>query len=624
MCGIVGQSFQEGRCNPEVLRAMRDSMAHRGPDDAGEWYSPDFRVGVAHRRLAIIDLSVRGRQPMCDESGKVVIVFNGEIYNFLDLRRRLEKMGHLFRSMSDTEVILEAYREWGTDCLRKLNGMFAFCIYDDCKRIFFLARDRAGEKPLYYRVSDQQFSFASELKALMADPGTQRKLNLEAVNYYLAYGYVPCPMSILQGVEKLPQAHAMVYDIDKGSPRRWKYWDLPESVVNNNASIENLCDEFESLLRDSIRRQMVSDVPLGVLLSGGCDSSLVTALASEVSLKPLRTFTVSFPGHTKYDEAPFARIVADHFGTEHTEIVANETSADVMEELAAQFDEPLADHAMIPTYLISKAIRQHATVALSGDGGDELFGGYPHYASLLRLERFRRFVPSPIRSLVGKCAPRLMPVGTRYRNHAIGFRKGFRESVAHINLYFSEHDRQQLLNQEIVNAMDIGLPERERVRHCLDRHSPLRQAMQADFMTTLGDGYLVKVDRASMLASLEVRAPFLDYRIIEFAFARLPDQFKVSTHRRKIILQRLAKGLLPAAYDVTRKQGFTMPLRHWFKGDWGKYMEDVLIHADGEILDKKYINCLLSTQKRGFSNANRIFALTMFELWCREYQIGIN
>jgi len=387
MCGIVGQAFHEAQCNPEVLRVMRDSMAHRGPDHAGEWYSPDFRIGLAHRRLAIIDLSPRGQQPMHDGSGKLVIVFNGEIYNFLDLRKRLEKMGHSFRSNSDTEVILEAYREWGTDCLREINGMFAFCIYDDHKGIFFLARDRAGEKPLYYRYSDKQFSFASELKAIMADPGTPRKLNLEALNFYLAYGYVPCPMSILHGVEKLPQAHAMIYDIPKGTLRRWKYWDLPETVVNNNVSIEDLCSEFKSLLQDSIRRQMVSDVPLGVLLSGGCDSSLVTALASEVSRKPLRTFTVTFPGHKEYDEASFARIVADHFGTEHVEIVVDETSVGQVEELATQFDEPLADHAIIPTYLISRAIRQHATVALSGDGGDELFGGYPHYASVLRLER---------------------------------------------------------------------------------------------------------------------------------------------------------------------------------------------------------------------------------------------
>lgn len=622
MCGIVGQAFLEGRCTPEILRAMRERLTHRGPDDAGEWYSPDFRVGLAHRRLAIIDLSPRGRQPMCDGPGKLVIVFNGEIYNFLDLRERLEKMGHSFRSMSDTEVILEAYRAWGTDCLKELNGMFAFCLYDDERRIFFLARDRAGEKPLYYRYSQGQFAFASELKALMADPGTQRNLNLEAVNYFLAYGYVPAPMSILHGVEKLPQAHAMVYDIDQDSLRSWKYWDLPETVSHDHASLEELGSEFESLLRDAVRRQMVSDVPLGILLSGGCDSSLVTALASEIAPKPLRTFTVSFPGHPKYDEAPFARIVADHFGTEHNEIIADETSVGVIEELAAQFDEPFADHAMIPTYLVSRAIRRYVTVALSGDGGDELFGGYPHYVSLLKLARLRRLIPPPLRSLAAGCASRFLPVGTRYRNHVIGFRNQFDESVAHINLYFDKHARQQLLNREIIGAIDLGLPERQRMAHCLAPHSPLRQAMQTDFMTTLADGYLVKVDRASMLASLEVRAPFLDYRMIEFAFRSIPDRYKVDG-RLKILPRYAAKRLLPAGLDLDRKQGFTMPISVWSKGNWGQFIQSVLSDPWPSLYNKKFISKLLGSQEGVRSNANRLFILTIFEIWRRIYGIKI-
>ena len=623
MCGIVGQAYQNNRCKPETLRAMRDTMIHRGPDDDGEWYSQDFRVGLAHRRLAIIDLSPRAHQPMRDEPEKLVIIFNGEIYNSLDLRHELEKNGHTFISKSDTEVILAAYQEWGIDCISRLNGMFAFCIYDDREKLLFLARDRAGEKPLYYRYSNGQFSFASELKAIMADLGTPRKLNLDAVNYYLAYGYVPCPMSILKGIQKLPPAHAMLYDIDQDSIKIWKYWDLPEPNPNNNASIQDLSDEFELLLRDSVRRQMISDVPIGVLLSGGCDSSLVTALASRLSEQPLRTFTVSFPGHSQHDEAPFARIVAEHFGTEHTEIVTDETSVDIMTNLAAQFDEPFADHAMIPTYLVAKAIKPHATVALSGDGGDELFGGYPQYAALLKLACLKRSIPLFLRSIIAHCAFRVMPVGMRFRNHVTGVGDGFETSVAHVNLYFDAYTRSRLLNSEIVEQIDINQPEKLRASHCSSQHSLLRQAMQSDFMTTLSDGYLVKVDRASMKASLEVRAPFLDYRIIEFAYRSVSDRFKVSGNQLKILPRYAAKRLLPASLDLNRKQGFTMPISNWIKGSSGQFFKSVLHEAAPDLLNKGFVDKLFQTAARMKRNTSRLFNLTMFELWRRQSHIEL-
>lgn len=621
MCGIVGQAYQGGRCNPEVLRAMRDTMIHRGPNDGGEWYSQDFRVGLAHRRLAIIDLSLRGRQPMCDESGKLVIVFNGEIYNFLDLRHDLEKKGHAFKSKSDTEVILLAYQEWGIDCISHFNGMFAFCIYDDREKLLFLARDRAGEKPLYYRYANGQFSFASELKAIMADPGTPRKLNLDAVNYYLAYGYVPCPMSILQGIQKLPPAHAMRYDVDKGSMKIWKYWDLPEPNVNNNASIQDLSDEFESLLRDSVRRQMVSDVPIGVLLSGGCDSSLVTALASGLSERPLRTFTVAFPGYVNHDEGPFAKIIAEYFGTQHTEIVVDEASVNIITELAEHFDEPLADHAIVPTYLVSKAIKQQVTVALSGDGGDELFGGYPHYSTLLKLEFLKRVTPQFIRSLISDTSTRLMSVGMRFRSHLIGFRGSFGASVAHVNLYFDEYARRRLLNPAIIDMIDLNRPEREKDQSCLSQYSPLRQAMQSGFLTTLQEGYLVKVDRSSMMASLEVRAPFLDYRMIEFAYRSVPDKYKVSGNQLKILPRYSAKRLLPASLNLNLKKGFTMPMANWFKSQWGQLIRSVISDASPSIFDKTFATKLLIRDRALTLNSNRLFALVSFELWRRQHRV---
>ena len=331
MCGIVGCT----ETLAELTRA-RDSMSHRGPDDAGlTWTSSgEHDVGLAQRRLAIIDCSPAGHQPMADSQQEMTIVFNGEIYNFLELRRELESLGHRFRSRSDTEVLLAAYRQWGEECPKRLNGMFAFCIYDTPRQKLFLARDRAGEKPLFYRHADGRLIFASEVKALLQLPGVSRRLNYEALEFYLAYGYVPGDMCMLQEIKKLPQGHAMLYDLAKDDLRIWRYWQLPEHQTDPNVSDDELVDEFESLLEDSVRRQLVADVPVGVLLSGGLDSSLVTAMVARASSKPVKTFTVTFPGHGSFDESPFARQVANHFGTEHIELVGESASVDLLPMLA--------------------------------------------------------------------------------------------------------------------------------------------------------------------------------------------------------------------------------------------------------------------------------------------------
>ncbi|MEW6136842.1 MAG: asparagine synthase (glutamine-hydrolyzing) [Thermodesulfobacteriota bacterium] len=623
MCGIVGMASLRAPIDPGILAVMRDTMHHRGPDDAGEWYSSDRRLGLAHRRLAIIDLSRRAGQPMQDCTGNLTIVFNGEIYNFMELKKDLQGKGHVFRTNGDTEVILASYREWGTDCLRVLNGMFAFCIYDHGARVLFLARDRAGEKPLYFRHSEDQLLFASELRALMAHPTAPKRPNLDAINYYLAYGHVPCPMSIIEGVAKLPQAHAMTYNTETGSLRMWQYWELPEPAGSETISIGDLCDQLKGLLRDSIRRQLISDVPIAVLLSGGCDSSVITALAREASPGRLKTFTVSFPGRNRYDEGQYAKIVSDHLNTEHTEIRADEPSPGLMLELAPKFDEPCADHAMIPTYLVSRAIRDHAKVALTGDGGDELFGGYIHYSSILKLERARRAVPPAVRSLFSDRVFPGMPVGLRFRNHMIGFGKDFPRSVAHINLFFDKHSRTRLLNHEIVTKIEVGAPERRKAGHCIAQHSLLRQAMQSDFMTTLPDSYLLKVDRASMLASIESRAPLLDYRIVEFAYRSVPDKYKVADGQRKVLLRALARGLLPSTLNLNRKQGFVMPISQWFMGRWGKHIQEVLGESSSGLLDSRYVTRLFRCEGTLRSNWNRLYALTILELWCRAHALKL-
>jgi asparagine synthase (glutamine-hydrolysing) len=625
MCGIGG--LVNARSDRPVDRArlerMNDALRHRGPDDAGIWVSTDGRVGLAHRRLSIIDLSERGRQPMTDSGGRLWITLNGEIYNYRDLRKELETLGHPFRSESDTEVVLEAYRAWGTQCLARLNGMFAFALYDGDMRRLFIARDRAGEKPFFYRLHDGSFAFASELKALMVDPSFPRILNIEGLEHYLAYGYVPGEMCILDGVRKLPQGHAALYNVETGNLRIWRYWQLPEQPPNGLASDEELTDELDRLLESAVRRQLEADVPVGILLSGGMDSSLVTAIASRVSPDPVKTFTIIFPGHRKFDEGPHARMVAAHFGTRHTELAADPSDVDLLPELARQFDEPIADSAIVPTYLVSKMIRRHATVALSGDGGDELFAGYPHYSWIQREERIRRFVPGLISNGIGMLGCRL-PIGFRGRNHAIGFAGDLPWSIAHINMYFDRAQRHRLLLPAFRNRPNFGgSPEGYRSGLCGASHTPLRQATEADFRSTLVDAYLVKVDRASMLTSLEVRAPFLDREVIEFAFGHVTDALRANATERKILLRRLARRLLPPGFDFNRKQGFTMPLAAWFRGEWGEYAESVLHDADPRLFDRRALGELIALQKKGYANTQRLFALTMFELWRREYRVDI-
>jgi asparagine synthase (glutamine-hydrolysing) len=620
VCGIVGVATRSPMSDAAPpLAAMRDTLCHRGPDDAGIWWAADRRVGLAHRRLAIIDLSPGGHQPMADVTGRLWITQNGEIYNYRELRRELEGRGHQFRTASDTEVILESYRAWGPECLVRLDGMFAFALYDSAIGRLLLARDRAGEKPLFYRHEPGRLVFASELKALMADPRFPRDLDLHALDHYLAYGYVPGTMCILRGVRKLAQGQAVTYELETDVCRSWRYWDLPEPPRTIRESRDELVRDLERLLEDAVRRQLVADVPVGVLLSGGIDSSLVTAMAARVVSTPVRTFTVSFPGHKTHDEAPHARLVAEHFGTRHTELAAEPASVDLLPVLARQYDEPMADSSMVPTYLVSRLVREHAKVALSGDGGDELFGGYHHYRWIQRGAQLRRIVPGPLRHLVGMTS-RLLPVGVPGRNHLTAIAGDERANIAHVNLYFDRWTRRRLLVPTVQHGAQ-GTPEDHRSALCRPAHGSLRQATEADFRTTLVDAYLVKVDRASMLASLEVRVPWLDHRIIEFAFGRLSDELRATTGELKILPRRLARRLLPPALDLGRKWGLSLPLASWFKGEWGAFVESVLREADPGVLNLRVIEGLIAGQRRGLANTARLFALTMFELWRREYRV---
>jgi asparagine synthase (glutamine-hydrolysing) len=621
MCGIVGKASIDEPVSAEMIIRMRETLRHRGPDDAGAWSSPDGRVALGHRRLSIIDLSSAGRQPMTDAAGELQIVFNGEIYNYQDLRRELEQRGHRFRTATDTEVILEAYREWDVNCLARLNGMFSIGLFDARAGRLLLARDRAGEKPLFYRADGGSLTFASELKALFADPSCPRILDVDALDYYLAFGYVPGERCLVRGIEKLPQAHALTFDLQSGALKTFAYWSLPADLsLDVSASDDDLIEELHQLLADSVRLRMIADVPVGILLSGGVDSSLVTAMAAQGSSRRVKTFTVTFPGHGVFDEAPYARAVAQHFGTEHTELVAESATVELLPELARQYDEPIADSSMIPTYLVSRLIRREATVALGGDGGDELFGGYPHHSWVQQQLRMGRWLPGPARRMARAAATRVMPIGMKGRNYVLGLTAEPPENLVQFNILFDADARRRLLAPLADHPRVQGAPEVYKTRLCRTGESPLRQITALDFRTYLVDDILVKVDRASMLCSLEVRAPFLDPRLIEFAYGRLPDRLRATARDRKILLRRLAQRLLPTSLDLTRKQGFSLPLAQWFKGDWGRYIEGVLTWEDA-LFDQRSVRQLLLGQRGGLSNTHRLYALAMVELWRREYGI---
>jgi asparagine synthase (glutamine-hydrolysing) len=584
------------------------------------WWSDCGRVGLAHRRLTILDLSPLGHQPMHLAEAGLSIVFNGEIYNFADLRSELERLGHSFRSHSDTEVLLAAYHQWGTECLSRLNGMFAFALFDASRQRLFLARDRAGEKPLYYRLADGCLHFASELKALLAHPALPRRIDAEALDCYLAMGFVPGERCILQGYLKLSPAHAMTFDLNSGNARVWRYWQLPE-LEPGTATIDEdaLLDELESLLEDAVGRQLVADVPVGILLSGGVDSSLVTAMAVRRSSQ-VRTFSIGFPGHGKLDETPHARLIARHFGTEHTELMADPTSADLLPVLARQFDEPMVDSSMFPTFLASKLVRQHCTVALGGDGGDELFGGYNHYSRLVWMQRRLGLVPHGLRQLVARGTEHFLPPGIKGRNYLQSLDVDFRHGLPLIASYFDATTRRRLLRGHPGHPLAAeGIREARIPRH----PDLLQRANRMDFENYLADDILVKVDRASMLNSLEVRAPLLDVRLIEFAFGKVPSRLKATENEKKILLKRLAQRVLPPEFDRQRKQGFSIPLADWLKaGPFRDLFWDTLTAADA-LFHALTMRSLLNGQDRGYSNSERLFALVQFELWRRCYRVSM-
>lgn len=613
MCGLYGIVSTVGGLETAVLVRQRDLLSHRGPDDAGVWISNDGRVGLAHRRLSIVDLTAAGHQPMASVDGRLTVVFNGEIYNHNELRAELIRAGHVFRTGSDTEVLLAAWREWGQASLDRFNGMFAFALFDsggaDAAPALYLARDRAGKKPLYYSFDGRRLEFASELKAVTARGG----MDLMALNHYLALGYVPHDLCISEGVKKLPPGHLACLRIGSAQLDLHRYWVLPANRPDPYADGEALADEAGRLIKDATRMRLMADVPVGVLLSGGLDSSLVVAAAAQVSERPIQTFTIALPG-SGMDESGYARLVANHFGTRHHELQLTESGLDALESFAPFVDEPLADSSLLPSFMVSRLTREHVTVALGGDGGDELFGGYGDYPASLADVAHLGAVPAPFFRLAGALASRL-PAGVRGRNRVASLAHGPMQQMIWGRPYFDEMLRQRIFSKEAVAELGgrLEMPERFLLGLFHTGAGPIDKMTRTHFGSILPDDFLVKVDRASMAASLEMRAPLLDYRLIEFAFASIPDKWKVEGGETRRVQKILARRWLPRELNVNRKQGFSVPLDEWLR-QVPRAWHDKWLERLPAVLDRSEADALVTGLYRGRANGARIFSLIMLGL----------
>ncbi len=594
MCGIAG--FWSDSVHDKLLaEKMASRITTRGPDDAGVWYDSSAGLALAHRRLSIIDLSPAGHQPMVSPCGRFVLIYNGEIYNHQDLRRELEEEngGFEWRGHSDTETLLAGLRHWGVErCLQKLNGMFAFALWDNAERQLFLARDRMGEKPLYYGRNGNAFLFGSELKALAAHPEWQGKVNRDALALYMRHNYIPAPWSIYQGIVKLRPAHFVVIRDDGREVGESRcYWDLgavaEQGVADAGRDANTLIGELDTLLRNAIRRRMMADVPLGAFLSGGYDSTIVAAFMQAQSEQPVKTFSIGFH-EAAYNEAQHARAVADHLGTEHTELYVTPAEAmAVIPKLPTIYDEPFSDSSQIPTYLVSQLARQHVTVSLSGDGGDELFCGYNRYVLGYDIWRKLRLLSPPIRralAVILQRGPwhifdtlqRLLPQRMRVSNLADRLPK-LAEVLDHADgesfyRFLVSHAKQP-------DQLVLGSTEPETIlsrSELLPSLPGLReQMMYLDMMTYLPDDILTKVDRASMAVSLEARVPLLDHRIVEFAW-NVPTEFKCRNGQSKWLLRQVLYRYVPRELMERPKMGFGVPIEHWLCGPLREWAEELL------------------------------------------------
>jgi len=625
MCGIAG-IFYRDRSRPaslEEVQAMAAVLRHRGPDAAGAWV--DGPVGLGHRRLRIIDLE-GGGQPMVSEDGRTAVVFNGEIYNFRELRAELRAAGHRFAGQSDTEVLLHAYEQLGARCVERLRGMFAFAVWDGRTRRLFLARDRVGIKPLYYSWDGERFLFGSELKAILQHPAVARALDPFALDEYLTYLYVPAPRTIFRGVAKLRPGHTLTVSAAGIADR--EYWDLtfePRTAPGRPDSAARLLEA----LRDAVRAHLVSDVPLGAFLSGGVDSSAVVALMAGLLEAPVRTTSIGFRDGG-YDELPFARMVSRRFGTQPHERRVEADAAAVLDRLVWHFDEPFADSSMVPTYAVSQAAREAVTVCLSGDGGDENFAGYRRYRFDLLEQRLRRLLPGALGSALcgtlGRLYPKAdwLPRPLRAKTLLTNLSLSPERAYFHSMSWFTPAMKAQLYAPGLRSALQgydpflVMAPHFQRARGW----DPLSRLQYVDIKTYLADDILTKVDRASMAHALEVRVPLLDHQVMEHA-AGIPAGDKLRGGEGKYILKQALAGLLPEAVLHRPKMGFAIPLAGWLRGELKEAFEDAVLAPDAflaGLCDPAPIRRWWSQHQRGTRDyAYHLWALLVLERWGRRF-----
>jgi asparagine synthase (glutamine-hydrolysing) len=624
MCGIAGfaDHVQDHRAlsnadgDLALVHAMCDVIRHRGPDDEG--IHVETGVGLGMRRLSIIDLST-GHQPIHNEDRTVWTVFNGEIYNYRELREELEQAGHRFYTSSDTETIVHAYEQWGEQAFGRLRGMFGLAIWDRRRQTLLVARDRAGIKPVYFAERGGRLYFASEIKSLLVAGAADRNINLEALDHYLTFLYTPRDGSIFRGVRKLPPGHYLRWT--GGHVHVKQYWQLPASETFAGTDAD-AADQLHAVLRDAVRSHLISDVPLGAFLSGGIDSSLVVGLMAEVSDRPVETFSIGFD-EPQFDELDHARKVAAHFKTDHHEFVVRPDALAILDRLIQHFDEPFADSSAIPTWYVCEMARRHVTVVLSGDGGDELFGGYDRYLPHPRVAAFDR-LPIPAKRQAAAVAWPFLPHGARGKNFLRHVARDDRGRFLDATAFFQPDEKRALYTDDLLRRLDPTAAEHTLAAQFegLDALPFGSQMMKFDFRTYLPEDVLVKVDRMSMAHSIESRVPLLDNHVIDFA-ATLPLGTKIHNGVRKVLLKQVASRILPPDIINRRKQGFGVPVGVWFRGSLRETFGDVLRSQRARergYFNQRFIDRLLAEHLSGVrDHSMRLWQLVVLELWHHAY-----
>jgi len=627
MCGIAGFISKTNSRNDEraaLLDSMCRVITHRGPDEQGT--AVEGRAAMGMRRLSIIDLAT-GQQPIYNTDRSKLIVFNGEIYNYRELKADLEARGCKFRTNSDTETIIHAYDEFGADCLKKLRGMFAFAIWDEREQSLFIARDRVGKKPLFYAVTpDGEFVFGSEMKVLLEHGGGAREMDHGALDAYLTFGYVPEELCIFKGVHKLEPGHFLIFK--NGEVRTERYWDFDFSREELTQSEDEIAADLLEKLRDAVGVRLISEVPLGAFLSGGVDSSAIVGLMSQIMDQPVKTFSIGF-NEDNFDELKYARIAASHFKTDHREFIVTPDFVDIIDDLVWHFDEPFADASALPTYMVSKLAREHVTVVLSGDGGDELFGGYTRYLTDKDRSGLER-IPSGVRERLIRPLSEALPHGARGKNYLFNISLDaagrYIDSISH----FNGPRKRKLYSAEIKTKMNGSFERGEKLFRQIASSSRSEDAIEnllyLDSKTYLPSDILTKVDRMSMASSLEARSPLLDHELIEYV-TRIPSSMKIKGSDTKHIFKRAISGFVPRDILYREKQGFGVPI-----GDWINLQLKDRIHGDLSdrrslergYFDQKYVSLLLDEHRRERrDHSHALWTLWVLELWHRRYIDGV-